>query len=140
MNGPRRRARTYGAVLAGTLLAATTACGTVAERRDDARAAADRFEQALEARQRAVMCAELAPGTREELEESAKTPCDRALEDEDLPAAGPVRHIDVYGDQARAVLAHDTLFLAHFTDGWKVTAAGCRPRGEQPYRCALKGG
>ncbi|MEU5048970.1 hypothetical protein [Streptomyces sp. NPDC021096] len=27
-------------------------------------------------------------------------------------ATGAVRHVDLYGDQARAVLEHDTLFLA----------------------------
>ncbi|MFI9306898.1 hypothetical protein [Streptomyces triculaminicus] len=128
------------AVLTGLLLAVTTtACGSLDERRDDARAAAVRFEQALRGGRTAVLCAVLAPGTREEVEQSAEEPCDRAVEGERLPAGGTVRHMDVYGDQARAVLEHDTLFLAHFDAGWKVTAAGCEPRGEQPYQCEIKG-
>ncbi|MFI9235315.1 hypothetical protein [Streptomyces sp. NPDC053079] len=125
--------------LAVTLLAGTAACGTLAERRDDALAAADRFERALEAGQQGPLCAALAPGTREEVEESAGRPCEQALDRQELPAAGAVRHVDLYGDQARAVLEHDTLFLARFPAGWMVTAAGCEPRPEQPYQCAVKG-
>ena len=53
---------------------------------------------------------------------------------------GAVRRTDVYGNQARAVLSSDTLFLSHFTSGWKVVAAGCEPRSEEPYECRIKGG
>ncbi|GHG61291.1 hypothetical protein GCM10018779_28970 [Streptomyces griseocarneus] len=127
-------------MLTGLVLAVTaTACGSPHERRDDAHAAAVRFEQALGAGRTAVLCAALAPGTREEVEQSAEGPCDRAVERDKLPAGGAVRHVDVYGDQAQAVLEHDTVFLAHFDDGWKVTAAGCEPHGEEPYQCEIKG-
>lgn len=57
-----------------------------------------------------------------------------------MPADGRVRHVDVYGNQARAVLAADTLFLSRFPDGWKVTAAGCEERPDKPYQCEIKGG
>ncbi len=84
----------------------------------------------------------LAPGTREELEETARSRCPPALEDLGLPSAREVRRVDVYGGQARVVLDSDTLFLSSFPDGWKVVAAGCEPRPESevPYRCDLKGG
>ncbi|CAM5250071.1 hypothetical protein [Streptomyces aurantiogriseus] len=123
-------------VLAGTV----GACGTVSERRDDVRAAAAAFETALGESAYDRMCAALAPGTREELEQSAGTPCAEALSEESLPAGGDVRGTDVYGNQARAVLAGDTLFLSHFTTGWKVVAAGCRQRPHLPYRCQIKSG
>ncbi|MBT2383750.1 hypothetical protein J7E86_09155 [Streptomyces sp. ISL-11] len=132
--------RRTGAALTVLALAAVTACGTLSARRDDALAAVTRFEQALAAGRNEPLCAALAPATREELEHSADSPCAQAVGQEELPAAGAVRHVDVYGDQARAVLAHDTLFLAHFPDGWKVTAAGCVPRPQRPYQCAVKGG
>nr|WP_240929948.1 hypothetical protein [Streptomyces coryli] len=85
-------------------------------------------------------CAALAPGTREELVQSAGAPCVRALREAGLPAPGRVRSVDVYGHQARIITAHDTLFLSSFTGGWKVTAAGCTPRPGLPYRCLVKGG
>ncbi|MEV7180696.1 hypothetical protein [Kitasatospora sp. NPDC093679] len=46
----------------------------------------------------------------------------------------------MFGQQARAVLEGDTVFLSAFPDGWKITAAGCEPRPEMPYRCDVKGG
>ncbi|MEU7135051.1 hypothetical protein [Streptomyces sp. NPDC046261] len=147
MNRPGTRApgavvggsRRLRAGVAAALLAGTAACGTLPERRDDARAAADRFERALKAGRQVALCAALAPGTREEVEASAGRPCEQALDRGELPVAGAVRHVDLYGDQARAVLEHDTLFLARFPTGWKVTAAGCVPRPEEPYQCAVKG-
>jgi hypothetical protein len=123
-------------VLAGTV----GACGTVSERRDDVRAAAAAFEKALDEGAHERMCGALAPATLEELEQSAGTPCAQALGEESLPAGGAVRHTDVYGNQARAVLAEDTLFLSHFSTGWKVVAAGCTQRPARPYQCRIKGG
>jgi hypothetical protein len=123
-------------VLAGTV----GACGTVSERRDDVRAAAAAFEEALDEGAHERMCGALAPATLEELEQSAGTPCAQALGEESLPAGGAVRHTDVYGNQARAVLAEDTLFLSHFSTGWKVVAAGCTQRPARPYQCRIKGG
>ncbi|MGC0336296.1 hypothetical protein [Streptomyces sp. SLBN-8D4] len=48
--------------------------------------------------------------------------------------------MDLYGRQARIVLARDTLFLSLFPDGWKVVAAGCSPQPGRPYQCAIRGG
>ncbi|MEU4733039.1 hypothetical protein [Streptomyces sp. NPDC023588] len=117
-----------------------TSCGSLSERRDGATAEVVRFERALSAGQHDRLCAALAPSTREELEQSAKSRCEQAIGEEELPAAGAVRTVDVYGDQARVVLEQDTVFLARFPAGWKVTAAGCAPRHQQPYQCAIKGG
>ncbi|MEU8865117.1 hypothetical protein [Streptomyces umbrinus] len=58
-----------------------------------------------------------------------------------VAAAGRCRAATgVYGNQARAVLSSDTLFLSRFTSGWKVVAAGCEPRPQEPYQCRIKGG
>lgn len=126
------------------VLFAVSACGTLPERRDDVTAEVSRFERALAAGQHEQLCAALAPTTREEWEQSAKSPCEdaigQAIDDRELPAAGDVRGTDVYGDQARVILERDTLFLAHFPTGWKVTAAGCQPRRQRPYECEIKGG
>jgi hypothetical protein len=41
---------------------------------------------------------------------------------------------------AQVRLDDDTVFLAAFPGGWRVVAAGCRPRGEaEPYDCAVEG-
>ncbi|MGW7465990.1 hypothetical protein ACWGJT_15105 [Streptomyces xantholiticus] len=139
------RGRWYGpGVGALAVITAVSACGSLSERRDEVTMGVARFEQALGAGQYERLCAALAPATREELEQSAKSPCQqaigRAIEDQELPAAGGVRGVDVYGDQARVVLERDTLFLAHFPVGWKVTAAGCLTRPQRPYECEIKGG
>ena len=87
----------------------------------------------------AAACAILAPDTRAELEESAGKPCAEAITDEDLPRPGTVQTVDVYGQWARVVTSDDTVFLGAFGDGWRVVAAGCRPREERPYDCLLQG-
>ncbi|MGW0468615.1 hypothetical protein ACWDX6_25680 [Streptomyces sp. NPDC003027] len=139
------RGRRYGpGIVILAALAAVSACSTLPERRDEVTDEVTRFEQALGAGQRQRLCAALAPATREELEQSAESRCERAIgqaiEEQKLPAAGAVRGVDVYGDQARVVLERDTVFLARFPAGWKVTAAGCLPRPQRPYDCEIKGG
>ncbi|MYS88622.1 MULTISPECIES: hypothetical protein [Streptomyces] len=133
------RRRTPG-IVAVVVLVTAGACGTPSERRDSVTAQVTRFERALDTGQRERLCTALAPSTREELEQSAKRSCAQAIGEQGLPAAGAVRRVDVYGDQARVVLEHDTLFLARFPAGWKVTAAGCRPRPQRPYQCEIEGG
>ncbi|MGV9277346.1 hypothetical protein [Streptomyces griseosporeus] len=137
---PRRGRAAAVAAAALAVLVTVGSCGTPSERRDQVTAQAVRFERALDAGRDGDLCAALAPSTLEEVEQSAKSRCAQAMGDEDLPHAGAVRNVDVYGDQARVVMEHDTLFLAHFPGGWKVTAAGCRPRPQQPYQCEIKGG
>lgn len=101
---------------------------------------ASQFRSAVAAGDAAAACRLLAPETRNQIERSTKRPCVSALPEEDLPTdGGRVRTVDVYGDQARVVFADDTVFLASFTTGWRITAAGCVPRGEQPYDCTIRG-
>lgn len=139
------RGRWYGPA-AGALVVLTTvsACDTLSARRDGVTAEVTRFERALVAGQFGRLCAALAPATREELEQSARSRCEQAIgqavEEQELRAAGAVRGVDVYGSQARVLLEQDTVFLAHFPTGWKLTAAGCRPRPQRPYQCEIKGG
>jgi hypothetical protein len=117
-----------------------TACGTLGEREAAASRAAVRFEESIQRADGTRACAALAPQTRQELQQSAKTSCRKAFFEERLSPAGTVREVQVYGRQARVVLAADTLFLSIFPSGWKITAAGCEPRSHQPYQCQIKGG
>lgn len=114
-------------------------CSSLSHRQDAVAAAARGFEADLARQDSAALCDALAPGTREGLQDSSKSDCEQAIGDSDLPAATDVRRVDVYGQQARAVLDGDTLFLSAFTDGWKITAAGCEPQPRKPYKCAVKG-
>ena len=84
-------------------------------------------------------CALLAPETRSELEQAEHKPCAQAILDS---ASDPqqVQSVQQWGNAAIASFESDTVFLARFDDGWKVTAAACRPRPERPYDCRLQGG
>ena len=115
-------------------------CGSVGERSDAASDVALRLLRAVQGQDGATACATLAPNTLQEVEASAGQPCDQAILDEDLPSPGEVTGTDVYGQWAQVRLSDDTLFLAVFPGGWRVVAAGCTPRGDQPYACAVQGG
>jgi hypothetical protein len=114
-------------------------CGSVGERGDAAGTVAVRMLSAVQGRDGAGACAVLAPDTVAELEESAGKPCGEAILDEDLPGPGTVTASEVYGQWAQVRLTGDTVFLAAFPGGWLVVAAGCTPRPNRPYDCALQG-
>lgn len=140
MSGQRRRI-TCVLITVCALLVGLTACDGAGGRSAAASAAAASFERSLAHGDRAAVCAVLAPETLGEVEETEKKACGEAIGTQELPAGGAVRAVDVYGHQARAVLAADTLFLSQFPDGWKVVAAGCHPSGPgRPYQCSVKGG
>lgn len=134
-----RRRWPYGlpALCAGALLAG---CGGAGERVSDVAASVAGFEHALRAGDAERACGLLAPETRSELEDSERMPCPEALPDQRLPTGAAARGYDVHGRQARAVLSGDTVFLSRFPGGWRVVAAGCTARSEQPYDCTVKGG
>lgn len=105
----------------------------------NAAAAALAFSQSIESAS-GEACDLLAPETRKALEES-EGPCAGALPDHLDPAAGPAGSTEVYGKDAVVRLPTDTIFLARFADGWRVTAAGCtRQQDGRPYDCTVEGG
>lgn len=120
------------------LAVALSGCSGVGEADEDgAREAALAFYGQLDQPESA--CGMLAPGTLAELE-SSSGPCPEALPEEDLPSAASVRRIEVYNKQAMVELDQDVAFLAHFRDGWRVTAAGCKvSRPDRPLDCSVKG-
>ena len=83
-------------------------------------------------------CDLLAPATLTTLQADASAPCADAIADVQLPG-GEVSSVQVWGGQAQVRLGDDTLFLTETSSGWKVTAAGCEPRGEAPYDCEVEG-
>jgi hypothetical protein len=128
------------AVLALPVLAVLTGCGDVGNREAAAGDVATKLLAAVAGKDGATACAVLAPRTASELTQSAGKPCDEAILDQDLPAPAAVNGTDVYGQWAQVRLSDDTLFLAVFPGGWRVVAAGCKPRKSRPYDCTLQGG
>jgi hypothetical protein len=115
-------------------------CGAVDDRAAAAADVAVRMLAAVADGDGAAACALLAPETAAELAESPGPSCPAGVLEQDLPAPGAERGADVYGQWAQVRLTGDTVFLAVFPDGWRVVAAGCRPRGAaEPYDCTLQG-
>ncbi len=87
----------------------------------------------------AARCDLLAPSTLATLVQEESSPCEDAIGD--LPVGtGGVTSVEVWGEEAQAKLADDTLFLTRTSSGWRVMAAACRSRGAgQPYDCQLEG-
>lgn len=54
-------------------------------------------------------------------------------------AGGPVQQVEVWGDAARVRTADDVLFLRELAAGWRVSGAGCEPRGDRPHECEVGG-
>jgi hypothetical protein len=131
--------RRWRRALLAALTVCLAGCATLGEREAAVSRAALRFTESVRQADGPRACAALAPTTRQELEQSAKSPCPKALLEEQLSYGGPVRSVQVYGQQARVVLDGDTLFLSSFPSGWRITAAGCEPRPGQPYDCQVKG-
>ena len=102
--------------------------------------AAEHFESAVAAQDAATACRLLAPATSSEIESSAHQPCVQAWPSEGVPAGGHVSRVRAYGSMAIVELDADTVFLARFDTGWRVTAAHCARRADAAYDCRVKGG
>jgi hypothetical protein len=129
-----------GLVLLG-LAVCVAGCGRGSDRAD-ARAVTARFLAALERGDGAAACAQLSPATRVTLEDSEQKPCREAVGSLGLQAS-PVTRLQLYVTNAKADLANgDSVFLSQGAQGWRLSAAGCRPaRGkpaDAPYDCALE--
>ena len=134
-----RDTKRYAAWPAAWALLALAGCagqGSVEDR--PAADAAEHFAQAV-GPDPAAACGLLAPQTRLKLEDE-QGPCAQSLPESKVPQdAGSVRDVKVYGKDAVVQLERDTVFLARFDDGWRVTAAGCTPNGDRPYDCDVEG-
>ena len=102
---------------------------------------ADHFYEAIDGGDGAGACADLAPETRSELEQSEGKACPDAVVGEDLPPVGHATSTQVYGSMAAVRYGTETVFLSRFGNEWKVMAAGCPPTtGDRPHDCTIKGG
>ena len=129
-----RSLRVAAALLGAAVLAG---CGA-APATGEASAAARRFADAVRQQDGRAACALLSERAVESVESSGGT-CAAELPRLGLEV-GPPATATVWADTAQVRAAPDTVFLGRYTDGWRVTGAGCRPRGGQlPYDCALGG-
>jgi hypothetical protein len=119
---------------AGALAVLLTGCSSASEP-DVARVAAAFEDPAGDPQAR---CELLAPATLATFEADASARCADALGQAPLPG-GQVRAVEVWGGDAQVRLGGDTVFLTETDAGWRVTAAGCEPRGEEPYDCEVEG-
>jgi hypothetical protein len=137
-SGRGRRPAGYCVLVAAGLIAVSACTGPGA---DQAAQAADSFAR-LVPDDPGKACDLLAPRTREEVEKAAEKTCAEALPDEDLPDPSAMLSVEVYGHDAIARFGNDTVFLARFPEGWRITAAGCQagPSDAKPYDCDISGG
>jgi hypothetical protein len=121
-------------------LLALAGCSSAGDRGTAVAASATGLLRAVAAGDGSAACARLAPETAAEVAQSAGKPCAEAILEEELPAPGRVLGTAVYGQRAQVRLDDDTVFLGAFGGGWRVVAAGCTGRGEQPYDCVVEAG
>jgi hypothetical protein len=50
-----------------------------------------------------------------------------------------VGRVAVWGDSAQVHIGSDVVFLLRERDGWQVSAAGCTPQTDAPYKCDVDG-
>lgn len=127
-------------MVAAVIGVALGGCGTDVERSEASRVA-DAFV-AAEAGAPQAACDRLAPRAVEDVEDDGEQ-CATVLADLGLPTAGARADTTVAGHSAQVRYAGDTVFLALFADGWRVTAAGCDRTSTDPavpYECSIDGG
>jgi hypothetical protein len=113
-----------------------TGCGTQSGAQDVSGTVA-RFFEATAGADGAAACALLAPKTRDDLTVSDGQPCAESLPMDRLH--GTAREASVWSGWAYVSTDQGAVFLTEFESGWLITAAGCQPNGDAPYRCVVGG-
>lgn len=123
-------------VVAGALV--FSACGQGGDK-ESVRSVSERFYVAVASKEGPKACSELGTDTVSELEKQEEKPCPKAVLELKLSgskAAGET----VYVNSAKVELVEgDTVFLDKEADGWKISAAGCKPTSDdEPYDCEVE--
>jgi hypothetical protein len=121
-------ARACAAALALALLAG---CGTS----DDARQAdrvVQRFYQALGAHRGGAACAQLGSDTVKQLESQSGQSCSSVITRLKI-SPGPIVATHVFATSAKVDAGSgESAFLDREPEGWRISAAGCKPREGKP--------
>jgi hypothetical protein len=122
------------------LLAVACLCAGCGERSHDATAVVEQFQRALDGHDGAGACAELSEQTASALEQREGRSCDEAILDLDLGVGREVAETSVHVTSASVSLVDGgTLFLDEASEGWEISAAGCRPSApDRPFDCVLE--
>jgi hypothetical protein len=133
--GTMRRLLALGT--AAWLVTAAAGCGTGGEERE-ARRAAEKLYTAVADKRGAAACATLTPATVHTLEQQEREPCAKAVTSVQLSGSRALR-VRVYETSAAVSFeGGETAFLDHTDEGWRVSAAGCKPMGQEPADCELE--
>jgi hypothetical protein len=131
-------------VLLVTVLAAgalVAGCGTSNDDRTVG-SVTNRFYDAVRAHAGTRACNQLSKNVVDALESASGRSCEQAITNLDLPGTGSAA-TTVYLDSARADVRGaspgEAVFLNRTTRGWRISAAGCKPKGDAPYDCELEG-
>lgn len=121
--------------ITGSVLSGCAATGT------EAAAAAEAFHRDVASSDIAAACSMLQSETREETARSSDAgTCENQLKKAKIPNAGKLLSTEQFGREAFVEFEHDTVFLAASNAGWRITGAGCTPKGEEaPYTCEVGG-
>jgi hypothetical protein len=111
-------------------------------RGDDDRAVSTvtaRFVEAVDAGDGRRACALLSAGAVEALEHDESAACAEAAPELEI-RAGAVTRTQVFATEAKVDLdAGESAFLELTSNGWRISAAGCTPQGDdEPYECELE--
>ena len=122
------------------LLALAAGCGT-SDDRDQARAAVERFYEAIRAGDGTAACEELGEGLLEQVVSQTQQSC-RGVITRFEYEGGEVVATEVYVTNAKVDLSSgESAFLSREADGWKLSAIACRPeRGkpaDRPFACEV---
>ena len=132
--------RDGGAALLIVLAVAAGGCGQ-SSNRDTVRTTTERFFAAYKADQGKTACIALSEDTIKELESQEMKSCPEAIGDVQLEP-GAVKSIEVTVTNAKVDLSSgETLFLSEQSNGWRISALGCKPQGEitnSPFDCELQ--
>ena len=135
--GARRRARTVLFVLG---VAASTAACSGSPSAGSAEQTAAAAVRASADRDSTGLCALLAPDTAQHLEQQESAPCAVAVQTLNLGQPSQPGQAQVWGSSALVPVGSDAVFLTDVNGHWRVLAAGCTLRDEQPADCKLGGG
>ncbi|WP_155855950.1 hypothetical protein [Cellulomonas sp. URHD0024] len=107
---------------------------------------ASAFYSAIGSSDGAAACGLLTPAARHTLESDADESCDEAVLGGDVGTTleeradpRPASTVSVAGREAQVVLSTDVVFLTITGSTWRITAVGCDPRPQRPYRCVVEG-
>ena len=134
MSRPVALALVLAALLAG-------GCGT-SDDRDQARATAERFYAAVREDDGEAACRELGDPLLEQVESQREASCEAVITGLEYDG-GTIDRVEVYITNAKVDLSSgESAFLSRDTDGWKLSAIGCRAEkgkpADRPFECEVE--